>query len=314
MQWSQIKTVFILSFLILNVYLLIQFLDKRDQEDLGLLDREESTIEEKLKNENIVIPKQLSDEQEKEPYLSVSQKVFNEEDIRQLDVLTNQQIAVINKSLILSIMEKPIKIPDDDLELIEGFVKKSFIYSEEYELWDWNKEVNVLIFFQKENNRPIYFNQSGMILAFLNDNNELIYYTQTLLGEADSLQDKKSLFKPLDAIEALYNANELRPRDEVTKVDIGFHTRVPSAEGVQVFVPAWKITVKTEDDERNYFVNAIEGFIFSSDESNFLEESIQLNIQRVQTMEEGSLKKEALKLLQDKLEVLNGVRLNEFTF
>src|SRR5690625_780610 len=302
MEWGQIKTVFILGFLILNIYLLIQFLEKQDQEDLSLLDREESTIEEKLNSENITIKQELSDEEEKEPYLSVRQRNFDEEDIKQLASFSNQRTTVINQNFIFSIFEKPMKIPDDDLEIIDGFVRKLIIYPDEYELWHWNKDVNVLIFFQKENNQPIYFNQSGIILAFLNDDDELVYYTQTLLGEPDSLHDKKTLLKPLEAIEVLYNANELRSRDEISKVDIGFHTRVPSTDGVQVFVPAWKVTV---NDERNYFVNAIEGFIFASNEFNFLKESIEFNLKRVQEMEDEELRKDALRLLRDVKEAIN---------
>src|SRR5690625_278092 len=302
MEWGQIKTVFILGFLILNVYLLIQFLEKQDQADLSLLDREDSTIEEKLNSENITIKQSLSDEEEKEPYLSVRQKIFDEEDISQLASLSNQRTTVTNKNFIFSIFEKPVKIPGGDLEIIDGFVKKLIIYTDEYELWHWNKDVNVLIFFQKENEQPIYFNQSGIILVFLNDNDEAIYYTQTLLGEPDSLHDKKTLLKPLEAIEVLYNANELRPGDEISKVDIGFHTRVPSTDGVQVFVPAWKVTI---NDEKNYFVNAIEGFIFASDENKFLTESIEFNLERVQEMEDEDIKEDALQLLRDQLEGIN---------
>ena len=302
MEWGQIKTVFILGFLILNVYLLIQFLEKQDQADLSLLDREDSTIEEKLNSENITIKQSLSDEEEKEPYLSVRQKNFDEEDISQLASLSNQRTTVTNNNFIFSIFEKPVKIPDGDLEIIDGFVKKLIIYPDEYELWHWNKDINVLIFFQKENEQPIYFNQSGIILAFLNDDDELIYYTQTLLGEPDSLHDKKTLLKPLEAIEVLYNANELRPGDEISKVDIGFHTRVPSTDGVQVFVPAWKVTI---NDEKNYFVNAIEGFIFASDENKFLTESIEFNLERVQEMEDEDIKEDALQLLRDQLERFN---------
>src|SRR5690625_848850 len=160
MEWGQIKTVFILGFLILNVYLLIQFLEKQDQADLSLLDREDSTIEEKLNSENITIKQNLPDEEEREPYLSVRQKIFDEEDIKQLASLSNQRATVVNKKFIFSIFEKPMKIPDDDLEIIDGFVRKLIIYHDEYELLHWNKDVNELIFFKKENNQPIYFNQN----------------------------------------------------------------------------------------------------------------------------------------------------------
>lgn len=303
MQWSQIKTLFILSFLILNVYLFFQFLEKQDQADLELLDHEDSTIEEKLKNENIVILEELSDEQEQEPYISVGQKLFNDDDLKMFDGFTNQKVALVNKKFIISIFNDPVAIPKGELSMIEGFVKKSFIYPNDYVLWDWNEEFNVLVFFQKKNERPIYFNQSGIILVFLNDKNEMTFYTQTMLGETESLQDKRSLITRKGAIEVLYNANELRSKDEITKVQIGFHTRVPLADGVQVFVPAWKVTV---NDERNYFVNAIEGSIFSSDEVNFLEESIEYNIERVEAMDtDQALKSESLRLLKEELEAIN---------
>ena len=35
MQWGQIKTLLILSFLILDVYLFVQFLEKKEQADLS---------------------------------------------------------------------------------------------------------------------------------------------------------------------------------------------------------------------------------------------------------------------------------------
>src|SRR5699024_2331884 len=122
----------------------------------------------------------------------------------------------------------------------------------------------------------------GMILVFLNDENEIIFYTQAMLGEAESRQEKKTLIKPIKAIETLYSTNELNSGDRITKMDIGFHTRVPSSHGVQVFVPTWKVTV---NGERNYFVNAIEGFAFSSNEYDFLEETIALYIERVNDSE-----------------------------
>lgn len=303
MQWSQIKTLFILSFLVLNIYLIVQFIDKKDQADYALLDQEESTIEEKLKNENIIIKDKLTDMEEQEPYISVEQKIFDKEDLRLFEKFSNQKVSLIKSKFIISIFNKPVAIPDEDLSTIEGFVKKSFIYPDDYALWDWNKELNVLVFFQEKNERPVYFNQGGVILVFLNDHDEMTFYTQTMLGKAEPLQDENLLITPKKAIEALYNANELHSQDEITKVVIGFHTRVPLADGVQVFVPAWKVTV---NDKRDYFVNAIEAFVFSSDETNFLEEAIEYNIGRVEMMDdEEELKEKGLRLLTEKLEAIN---------
>lgn len=305
MQWSQIKTLFILSFLVLNIYLVVQFIDKKDQSDYTLLDHGVSTFEEKLKNENIVMLEGISDfsGRKQEPYISAEQKEFDQDDLKLFNSLKNQKVSIVQNKLVVSILDKPIPIPSGELSEIEEFVKKQFVYPSDYVLWDWDKELNILVFFQQKNGRPIYFNRSGIILVFLNENNEMTLYTQTMLGEKESLQDEKTLITPEKAIEALYNANELRSEDEITKVDIGFHTRVPLEDGVQVFVPTWKVTV---NDERNYFVNAIEAFIFSSNSSKFLQEIIEYNIERIEMVDdEEALKDETLEFLKEELEKIN---------
>lgn len=299
MQWGQIKTLFILSFLILNIYLLVQLLEKQEDADKDILERSESTIEEQLKEDQITIA-ELPEEQAKEPYISVKEKVFVEEDFHKNDGITNQRTVIVDKTLVVSVFKKPVKLPSDASEdSIEDFVKKSFAFPEDYVYWDWNKEANVLIFFQVEIDRPVYFNQNGMIVVYLNDDNEMEFYTQTMLDEADARQDKSSLIKPITAVEILYNANELRTGEEITKVDIGFHTRAPKPSGVQVFVPAWKVTV---NDERNYFVNAIEGWVFSNDEINFMETVFSHNIEMIESIvDHKEVRKKTLEILKEKL-------------
>src|SRR5699024_2661317 len=101
---------------------------------------------------------------------------------------------------------------------------------------------------------------------------------------------------PMRAIETLYNANELFAGDEITRVNIGFHTRVPFESDVQVFVPIWKITV---NDEKNFFVNAIEGFIFSTDEEVFFDEVTNAMMKKLD-IQKGQNKK--LKTILEDLE------------
>jgi len=299
MQWGKIKTLFILSFLILNIYLLVQLLEKQEDADKDILERSESTVEEQLKEDQIVIP-ELPEEQAKEPYISVQEKVFEEDDFHKYDGFKNQQTVIVDKTLVVSVFKRPKKLPSDaSNETIEDFAKKTFAFPDDYMYWNWNKEANILIFFQVKNDRPIYFNQNGMIVVYLNDDDEMEFYTQTMLGEEDARQDKSSLIKPIKAIEILYNANELRTGEEITKVDIGFHTRAPKPSGVQVFVPAWKVTV---NDERDYFVNAIEGWVFSNDEVDFIETVFTNNIEKIESIvDHKEVRKETLKVLEEKL-------------
>lgn len=282
----------------------MQFIEKQGQADLALLERQESTIEEQLEADNITVPP-LPEEQAKEPFISVRQKVFTDDDMSLFDGMNDQQSLLLTKNFIISFFQEPVEVKEDSThEQIEEMFRKKMIFPDDYSYWNWNKEMNVLIFFQNKNDRPIYFNQNGMILVYLNDQNEMLFYTQTMLGEADSRQDKKSLIKPFKAIETIYDAHELRPGDEITKVEIGFHTRVPLANGVQVFVPTWKVTV---NEEKNYFVNAIEGFVFSGDEQTFLVETLESNLDIIKnsSVDDEKAQKRIIDFLEEKLEEMN---------
>lgn len=302
MQWSQIKTLFILCFLVLNIYLLFQFVDKQKESDLGVLSSPESTFDQKLESDKIKIGDIHADVKEAS-YIKVSQKKFTDEDKKLLDKLQNQKVKVINNSLIVSQFKKPIAIPEDAKdEDLADIVGSNTIHPEDYIYWGKNEDKNILIFFQQQKKRPIYFNHHGLLLIYLNDDDEMTFYTQTMLGEAESQGERKKLNKPIQAVETLYKRNHLYPEDEITNVQIGYYTRILS-EGVQVFAPTWKVTV---NDERNYFVNAIEGLVISSKDTEFLEESIASNIGNIRSLDDdGKMKSNIMDYLNQLLEENN---------
>ncbi|WP_188455435.1 two-component system regulatory protein YycI [Virgibacillus oceani] len=303
MQWSQIKTLFILCFLILNVYLLYQFMQKQEQDDLETLQQQNATIEQQLENENITYP-DVKEVNLKESYISVNQKNFTEKDMSTLLGYENQTSAIINNDFIVSQFEKPVPIPKEAKdEEIENAIKNYIIYPDDYTYWGWNEKFNVLIFSQIKDGRPVYLNQSGMLLVFLNDKNEMSFYVQTMLGKEDDLDSIKTLNEPIQAIGNLLNENYLYTDDEVADVKIGYFTAVNVTEGKQTLAPTWKISVK---DNRLYFVNAIAGFVFSSDEEQFLGESVKMITEEVKTMDDhDEMKKEVLEELSQRPEVIN---------
>lgn len=267
MQWGQIKTLLILSFFILDIYLFAQFMEKKEIADIAVLEQQSSSIEEQLKAESISV-RDLPKQESEETFISVKQKPFEEEELSAVKDLVKQKSFILNQFLIASKLDKPVKVKQtDSKDKITSIVEEIVYFSDEYTFWDWNRELNIIIFFQNKMDRPVYYNQNGLVLLYLNEDNGIEYYTQTMLGDAEALSESQSLIKPMQAIEKLYDANELYSGDSITNVNIGFHTRVPFESGVQVFAPIWKVNV---NDEKDYFVNAIEGFIFSSDEQDFL--------------------------------------------
>ena len=196
-----------------------------------------------------------------------------------------QKPFIFNNYLIISALDKPVEIKND---ASKDSIREKFddiVYEpDKYSYWGWDKELNVIIFFQNKNDRPVYYNQNGLVMLYLNDKNEVMYYSQTMLGETEALAEKQQLIKPKRAIETLYNSNELHSGDHIDSVKIGFHTRVPFDSGVQVFAPIWKVNVNNEKD---YFVNAIEGYTFSTEEQDFLLEVIDNNIERLEAADES---------------------------
>lgn len=295
MQWNQIKTLFILCFLVLNIFLSIQFISKQKEADIGELDNEEIPFEDRLESERIKV-KDIETDVKEASYIKASQKDFTTTEQKALAKLKDQDAKVISNNFIISKFDDPVSLPSqlkkDDLD---RFMKDHTLFPDDFAYWGSNKEMNVLIFFQEQKGFPVYFNQHGLLLVYLNDKNEAVFYTQTMLDDPEPQGEKKTLNKPKQAVETLYKRNHLYPGDEVTGVEIGYYTRILS-EGLQVFAPTWKVSVKEEKDDhvRVYFVNAIEGLVLDSEDIEFLETAIEDNTRKVRVLDGDSKMKETI--------------------
>ena len=106
MDWSKIKTIFILTFLILDVYLLYQFMEIRDANKYEII--MEATIDDKLKVDEIQIDVELPKAPIKDQYLSGKPKMFENADTEKLN---GEKQLVKNPSTTLQvILEEPDSI------------------------------------------------------------------------------------------------------------------------------------------------------------------------------------------------------------
>lgn len=304
MQWDQIKTLLILSFLILNIYLLVQFTEKQEQADLSVLEHTESTIEDQLEAENIKIPN-LSNKKYNETFISVEPKLIVNDELKKLKELKNQDNEVIQNTLIVSKVDEPIKVSEkSNQENLNNLLDELVLFPDSYSLWEWNEQANMIVYFQEKFDRPIYYNQSGLVLLYLNEQNEITHYTQTVLGEDEENEDSRDLITSMRAIETLYDSDKLESNDEITSVEMGFHTRVPLDSGVQVFAPTWEVEV---NDESRYFVNAIEEVIFASEHEKFFKETLMNIKEKVGLIENKKIDQEKLlEILDKKISLIDG--------
>ncbi len=250
MDWSRIKTIFILTFLVLDIYLVYQFLNTRDAAQYEI--PKEATLEEKLKNDDIHY-EELPELKQKEHYLSVRTKVFTSEE---LSKVKGQSISIGDGTSVESKLEKPFKLSGkfQPAEL-STFIKANIFAGEQYKFWSKNDEDGTITYYQEYGNKMFYYNSNGKLTFYLNEKNEVTSYKQTYLEIIDELSEAEELLTPLRALETLYKKGLLKPKSEITDVELGYSTLVYLTAS-HVVTPTWRIEVNGEE---NLFVHAFEG-------------------------------------------------------
>ncbi|MFJ5718083.1 two-component system regulatory protein YycI [Neobacillus sp. NPDC093127] len=264
MDWSKIKTIFIITFLILDVYLLFQFMKIRDANKYEVAN--EASFEEKLKADEIQY-NDLPKAPIKDQYLSAKPKIFNKGDLAKLK---GQSATIMDQGSKLQVtLEKPLQLSSkfEPAEL-SGFLKDNVLNSEDYQFWEKDDKKNTITFFQQYDNFTFYQNINGMITFTYNSDNQIVSYQQTYLEEIEKLTAEEILL-PLKAIETLHQKGILKPKSKITKVELGYSTLIQLAAS-QVLAPTWRFVV---NDKESLFVNAFEGQIiqFNSDENSKVE-------------------------------------------
>lgn len=254
MDWSKTKTIFIITFLILDLFLAYQFLEKRDEGQLDMI--AEISIEEQLAEENITY-NDLPKTPLKATYFNAKSKVFSDEEIKKIK---KQNVTKLNDYVLQGTFAEPVSLPDTNVSFrLKQFVKENILYGDSYELWNIDKKNKTITFYQQYKGKIIYDNASGsaMLVIHLNDQNEMVSYEQSLLSNIEKMDDSQEILPPIKAIENLFQKNELTSGSKVTKVELGYYTFAPLSSS-QVLTPTWHIVV---DGKIDYFVNAFEGQI-----------------------------------------------------
>ena len=184
----------------------------------------------------------------------------------------SQNIAIINNQTIISEFIEPVSVGlDNDESTVMETLAEFVIYDDVYELWKYDEEENVLLFFQKQNDRTVLFNKAGVLYVKLNENQEAVSYYQTLLNEVRVQGDEQTVVDPMNAVESVFNSNEvLRPEDHISDMKLAYHSLLALKGEEQVFTPTWVIEIN--DGERYAFVNAMEGQTIPTDEEVYMEE------------------------------------------
>ncbi|MBU8881258.1 two-component system regulatory protein YycI [Bacillus sp. FJAT-29790] len=255
MDWSRIKTIFILTFLVLDIYLMYEFFKLKSSSQYEF--RTETSFEKRLKADEIEYT-DLPKNNLKDMYLSAKPKNFSNEDLEELEKtkLKGQRMKINEGFILESVLEKPFQISDKlESSELNSFIKNNILYGDQYRFW--TKKGNTLTYYQQFGDKIFYKNFNGELTIYLNDENDIVSYRQTLLEDIEELSEEEKIIQPLKAIETLYGNGSLKPKSKITKVELGYFTFVHTQTS-QVLTPAWRFVI---NDDENLFVHAFEGQI-----------------------------------------------------
>lgn len=257
LDWSKTKTIFIIVFSILNIFLFSLYFNKYNEaRDMEVPN--ETLIEDRLFLDNITVPTVEVGIQEAS-YVSGNVHNFSEEEI---ESLSDQTIEEKNGSTLISSFDEPL--PITEVNTLEKLVNDHILHGNSYGLWKIDEENNEAIFFQKVNNRFVYYNQNAKVTVYWNEDHELVRYEQTILDNLEDYNESKNLFTSMQAIKILYSRGLLKPDSTVKDIKLGYSRLIQLTETqvLQVFAPTWHIEVELSDGTmEEYFVNAVEGRI-----------------------------------------------------
>ncbi|MFJ8264040.1 two-component system regulatory protein YycI [Rummeliibacillus sp. NPDC094406] len=261
MDWNKTKTIFIIVFSILNVFLYTMYVNKYNEDMKIEFIGETDNISNRLKEENITFKGQ-TDESENVSYISGKIKQFSQDELSHLQ---NQHIQIHNGTDLESKIISPTPLTEITDESLTDFVEHNVYKGGSYKLWKINKEEKEAIFFQSSENRMIYYNQNAEIKIHWNDDLEITRYEQKMFDSLKSFGEKYTL-NSTEAVKAILANGYLPANSTVTKTQLGYSTLVLLTE-TQVLSPTWYIHVvlpkdkKGEKKEVDYFVNAVDGTI-----------------------------------------------------
>lgn len=263
MDWSRAKTIFIITFFILDIFLVFQLITQKNENKFDLI--KETSIEERLKADEIIVPK-LPEQPTKGKYVQADAKIFQE---KELSHLNGQEITIVSGTTVQSKLKTPYPLKKNwQTKDVDEFVLSNVVYGDHYVYGEYDKKNNRFIYFQKYNNIPFFNNLSGQLVLTLNEKNEIVSYTQTMLENIKEIKEQEIL-TAYDAMVTLYNKQLLKSGGKITEVEIGYYTLVPIMSS-QLLAPTWRFSIEGQED---LFVNAVEGhaFFVSDSENKILE-------------------------------------------
>ncbi|WP_025027554.1 two-component system regulatory protein YycI [Caldalkalibacillus mannanilyticus] len=252
MNWSRIKTIFILAFLILNSFLGYQLWEKQTKK-IEMAQVYESSMDELLLLKHITLATELSVEQTQMSQLNTQFAIYS---LQELYHVSKQNILIENEQLHAQLMEPyPLAEPFDPYLFQQNFMKGHVLNGEQY-VFD-RKTPTEIVYLQKIQDYPIFLST----VKFSIEDQRVVEYKQ-VYHEVVNKGTEQPVISSFTTIRALLDHQVIPPNSTIQRVTLGYYGQIYEIES-QVLTPVWRVLIEHEGKQITYYVNAFTGALES---------------------------------------------------
>lgn len=261
MDFKKIENIFLITFLLLNIYLLISYLNRSDLQYASTAPDQVNLLRE-MEQIGIELPN-LTEEDTQVYYVQADRNTLLEDNVDQLE---NQAGSIAQDgSLYNSILSDPIEIegtPEEgfteaDFERLNEFINSSAVlFGEEYTFLRYDQAENRFVFAQEVNGIPVADGTSEISLFYGSDGN-IISYQQSFAGPMTTQGSALDVITDRQAIETLFQNNEISSNSIVGQPILSYQ-RTLYLEDLSMYGPIWYVPVTDSSGERVLRVDAFE--------------------------------------------------------
>ena len=266
MDFKKIENIFLITFMLLNIYLLISFLNRSDLQHASTAPDQVNLIRE-MEQIGIELPN-LTEEVREVYYVQADRNNLLEENIDQLE---NQAGSIAQDgSLYTSILSDPIEIegnPDDgftaaDFDVLDEFINSgAVLFGSEYTFLRYDNSENRFVYAQIVEGIPVADGTSEISLFYGSDGN-IISYQQSYAGPMTTQGSPMEIITDRQAVEVLFQNNAISSNTTVRQPILTYQ-RTLHLEDLSMYGPIWYIPVIDAGGERVLRVDAIERTIIT---------------------------------------------------
>ncbi|MET1248417.1 two-component system regulatory protein YycI [Sporolactobacillus sp. STCC-11] len=269
MNWSRTKSIFIICFLLLDVFLVFEMYMRQQDENVEPV-ADGSAITHNYKMETIMptLPQNVT-------FLRGTRIDFNYQKDALVQLASGKNDAKKQKvnleengRQLTGMLVNPMMLGDVKNEDVQKSLLNMVYQGHEYKFWRLDQGKETIKFAQTYQSRPVYVSTRNKVqmLDFIVQKNQVTGFRQSYLKLSSNKHNKVDLINAEQAINYLADRTDLVGYSmlHIKAIELCYLNTVgvESTEPL-IFVPAWHIVARIDSRTNDYFVNAVTGNVQS---------------------------------------------------